>query len=191
LFVGMAQAANAQDSSVNRTAAKHSTVKPTRVAGLAKRQMVNRAAPATITTGTAARMRAPNDNRLSYIDAIQRQRHEWHDCAWWKRHFTTIVFVSGGYYYWDAGYWWPAWGYNPLYNYYDYDGPIYTYGNLLPDQVILNVQRALEQLGYYSGGLTGSLNRATRQALACYQRDAGLCVTGVIDAATVQALGLE
>jgi len=46
-------------------------------------------------------------------------------------------------------------GYDPAYNYYDYDGPVYTYGNLLPDQVILNVQRALKQLGYYAGALTG------------------------------------
>ena len=35
--------------------------------------------------------------------------------------------------------------------YHDYDGPIYTYGNLLPDQVIVNVQRALQGLGYYAG----------------------------------------
>ena len=102
-----------------------------------------------------------------------------------------IVFASGGYYYWDAGYWFPAWGYNPTYDYYDYDGPIYTYGNLLPDQVILNVQRALQELGYYAGGLTGSLGPSSRQALANYQQDAGLAITGAIDAPTVESLGLE
>ena len=53
---------------------------------------------------------------------------------------NTVVFVTGGYYFLDASYWYPAWGYDPSNSYYDYDGPIYTYGNLLPDQVIANVQ---------------------------------------------------
>jgi peptidoglycan hydrolase-like protein with peptidoglycan-binding domain len=100
------------------------------------------------------------------------------------------VFAGGGYYFWDAGYWFPALGYDPLYDSYDYDGPIYTYGDLLPDQVIINVQRALQQLGYYSGGLTGSIGPTTRAAIASYQQDAGLTVTGAIDAPTVEALGL-
>jgi Putative peptidoglycan binding domain len=127
---------------------------------------------------------------LSFSDAQRRVRHERHDRAWWKSRYRTIVFVTGGYYYWDAGYWFPAWGYDPLYDNYDYDGPIYTYGNLLPDQVIINVQRALQQLGYYPGGLTGSIGPATRAAIAAYQEDAGLFVTGGIDAPTVASLGL-
>ncbi len=131
-----------------------------------------------------------NANKRSYAEALRNYRRERHDRNWWKQHFTVIVLVGGGYYYWDAGYWCPAWGYDPGYESYDYDGPIYTYGNLLPDQVILNVQRALKQLGYYAGGLTGSLGASTRQALASYQQDAGLDVTGAIDAATVEALGL-
>jgi hypothetical protein len=131
-----------------------------------------------------------NTNRPSYAEALRRYKHERHDRNWWHQHYTIIVFVNSGYYYWDAGYWCPALGYNPTGDYYDYDGPIYTYGNLLPDQVILNVQRALQSLGYYAGQLTGSLNQASRQALAAYQEDAGLVVTGAIDAATVEALGL-
>jgi Putative peptidoglycan binding domain len=136
--------------------------------------------------------RAPVNNvRLSYADALQRYRRQRHNRVWWKQHFATIVLVGGGYYYWDAGYWFPAFGYDPVYEYYDYDGPIYTYGNLLPDQVILNVQRALQEEGYYGGALTGALTSATRQAIAAYQQDAGLFVTGVVDAPTVAALGLE
>ena len=128
--------------------------------------------------------------RASYAEALRRYRHERHDRNWWHLHFPVIVFVNRAYYYWDAGYWYPAWGYDPVYDYYDYDGPIYTYGNLLPDQVIYNVQRALQELGYYAGNLTGSLGPATRQALSNYQQDAGLDVTGAIDAETVEALGL-
>jgi hypothetical protein len=131
-----------------------------------------------------------NDNRDNYADAMRRYRHERHDQDWWKGHYVTIVLVGGGYYYWDSGYWCPAWGFDPNYERYDYDGPIYTYGNLLPDQVLVNVQKALKELGYYAGDVTGSLNSGTRLALATYQQDVGLDATGVVDEPTVRALGL-
>jgi hypothetical protein len=129
-------------------------------------------------------------NRFSYSDALRRNWHEWHNRDWWKGHCNTIVFVTGGYYFLDAGYWYPAWGYDPYNSYYDYDGPIYTYGNLLPDEVIANVQVALQDAGYYLGAVTGSLSVETRAALANFQRDQGLIVTGAIDEPTVEALGL-
>ena len=129
-------------------------------------------------------------NRASYSDALRRCRHEWHHCDWWKQRFTTIVLVNSGYYYLNAGYWYPALGYDPLNSYYDYDGPIYTYGNLLPDQVIVNVQVALQEAGYYGGPINGSLSVETRAALANYQRDQGLLITGAIDEPTIESLGL-
>ena len=131
-----------------------------------------------------------NDNRDSYAEAMRRYRHERHDHDWWKQHYIVIVLVGGGYYYRDSGYWCPAWGYNPDYERYDYDGPIYTYGNLLPDQVIINVQNALNELGYYTGDVNGSLGVNTRRALTAYQQDYGLDATGAVDEATVRALGL-
>ena len=130
------------------------------------------------------------DKRDSYADAMRRYRHDRHECDWWKQHYVVIVLVGGGYYYRDAGYWYPAWGYDLNHERYDYDGPIYTYGNLLPDQVIINVQRVLQQLGYYAGDLNGSLGVDTRQALTAYQQDYGLDATGVVDEATVRSLGL-
>jgi hypothetical protein len=131
-----------------------------------------------------------NNNRDNHAEAMRRYRHERHDHDWWKQHFIVIVLVGGGYYYLDSGYWYPAWGYDPNYERYDYDGPIYTYGNLLPDQVIVNVQNALKELGYYTGDLNGSLGVDTRQALTAYQQDYGLDTTGVVDEATVRSLGL-
>ena len=104
-------------------------------------------------------------NRFSYSDALRRNWHDWHNRDWWRQHCDNIVFVTGGYYFLDASYWYPAYGYDPLNNYYDYDGPIYTYGNLLPDQVIANVQAALQDAGYYFGSVTGSLSVETRAAL--------------------------
>jgi hypothetical protein len=134
--------------------------------------------------------RQGNKHQPNFSDACRRHRHEWHDGNWWKQNCTTIVFVNTGYYFLDAGYWYPAWGYDPLYSYYDYDGPIYTYGNLLPDEVIANVQVALKEAGYYFGPITGSLSVETRAALVNFQRDYGLIVTGAIDQPTIEALGL-
>ena len=129
-------------------------------------------------------------NIVVYSEALNRYQHARHTRFWWKNHFTTIVLVGGGYYYWDAGYWFPAWGYDPNYEAYDYDGPIFTYGNLLPDQVIVNVQRALQDRGYYGGGVSGALSPATRRAISAFQADEGLEVNGVVDGPTVYALGL-
>ncbi len=142
------------------------------------------------TDNNVGRGKTTNNDRDSYAEAMRRYRHERHDHDWWKQHYIIIVLVGGGYYYQDSGYWYPAWGYDPNYERYDYDGPIYTYGNLLPDQVIVNVQNALKQLGYYTGDVNGSLGANTRSALTAYQQDYGLDATGVVDEPTVRALGL-
>jgi hypothetical protein len=130
-------------------------------------------------------------DHMGHDEASRRHWHEWHDRNWWHDHCNTIVFVNTGYYFLDAGYWYPAYGYDPLQSYYDYDGPIYTYGNLLPDEVIGNVQTALQDAGYYYGPITGSLSVDTRAAIANFQRDYQLPITGAIDEQTVEALGLE
>jgi Putative peptidoglycan binding domain len=181
LLIALVPAANGQGQDTNKTPVPQPKPRP----------RVARVHPSPKPQQQSSVERAPVNVRLSYSDAVRRYRHERHSRAWWKQHFTTIVLVGGGYYYWNAGYWFPAWGYDPVYEYYDYDGPIYTYGNLLPDQVIINVQRALQEQSYYTGGVTGSLSPATRQAIANYQQDAGLLVTGLIDAPTVEALGLD
>jgi hypothetical protein len=130
-------------------------------------------------------------DRPSYSDACRRHWREWHARDWWHDHCDTIVFVTSGYYFLDGSYWYPAWGYDPLQTYHDYDGPIYTYGDLLPDEVIANVQVALQDAGYYLGSITGSLDTDTRAALANFQRDYGLPITGAIDEPTIETLGLQ
>jgi hypothetical protein len=129
-------------------------------------------------------------DHISHDEASRRHWHEWHDRNWWHDHCNTIVFVNTGYYFLDGSYWYPAYGYDPLQTYYDYDGPVYTYSNLLPDEVIANVQTALQGAGYYYGSITGSLSVDTRAAIANFQRDYGLPITGAIDEPTVEALGL-
>src|SRR6266404_6105592 len=50
---------------------------------------------------------------------------QWQNQWWWSHHYNHITFVFGSPYYWDAGYWYPAWGYDPGASYY-FDGPIYA-----------------------------------------------------------------
>jgi len=190
LTVALSQSAFGQNATVIQTPGQSTVAPPPRVHRQAKPQVLRPPSNNNGQSAVSAKLTPRQQPGLSFSDAQRRFHHERHDRAWWRSRYRTIVFVTGGYYYWDAGYWFPAWGYDPLYDNYDYDGPIYTYGNLLPDQVIYNVQRALQQLGYYGGGLTGSIGPATRAAIAAYQQDAGLAVTGGIDAPTVTALGL-
>src|SRR5947207_538423 len=114
---------------------------------------------------------------------------QWHERNWWRNHYNRVVFVYGGWYAWNAGYWIPAWGYDSN-AYYAYDGPIYAYNNLPPDQVIANVQAALQQQGYYQGEVDGLLGPLTRAAVADYQRGHGLYITSAIDRPTLSSLGM-
>jgi hypothetical protein len=122
-------------------------------------------------------------------NVFRNYHSEWHDQGWWHSHYPRVVFAFGAPYYWNSGYWFPAWGYNAN-AYYAWDGPIYAPHNLPPDQVIANVQAALQQQGYYQGEVDGLLGPLTRDAIANYQRDHGLYTTSTIDEPTLQSLGM-
>ena len=121
--------------------------------------------------------------------AFRNYHRAWHNRGWWRGRYDRIIFVSGGWYYWDAGYWYPAWGYASG-AYYPYDGPIYGYNDLTPDQVVVNVQAQLQRHGYYSGPVDGVLGPMTRQAIATFQADRGLAITSAVDQPTLASLGL-
>jgi hypothetical protein len=113
-----------------------------------------------------------------------------HNRDWWHHHYNRIVFVDSGWWYWNAGYWFPAWGYDSSSSY-PYDGPIYGYSNVGPGQVVVNVQTQLARDGYYTGPIDGALGPMTRQAIAAYQADNGLAVTSTVDEPTMASLGLS
>jgi len=115
----------------------------------------------------------------------------WHDQYWWTSHHNRIVFVFGAPYYWDANYYYPAFGYDPGANYY-YDGPIYASSpDIDPAQEVASVQSALQEQGLYQGDIDGVLGPQTRAALAEFQSAQGLEPTGAIDEPTIAALGME
>ena len=150
-------------------------------------------------TGNAAYYRGDNVRITNNWrgDAFRGQRYaafrnynrQWHDRSWWRSHYDRIIFVNNGWYNWNAGYWFPAWGYAPSVTYV-YDGPIYAYNGWTPDQVTVNVQEELARAGYYDGPIDGVLGPMTREAIAAYQADNGLAVTSAIDEPTLATMGL-
>jgi hypothetical protein len=123
---------------------------------------------------------------------VYRSYHpERHDRGWYHSRYQRVELISGGYYYWNNGYWIPAWGYDPSAEYYAYDAPIYV-GHRAepPDRVIADVQAALQEMGYYTGEVDGLIGPLTREALIAYQSDQGLTTTAVIDEPTLDSLNM-
>jgi hypothetical protein len=139
------------------------------------------------------------NRRIEGADRWQGQQYEvfrsyqpqWHDQGWYHQHYNNVALIGGGYYFFNQGYWFPAWGYSPSAQYYPYDGPIYAgHGARPPDQVIADTQALLQQMGYYKGEVDGLLGPLTREALTAYQADQGLTPTAAIDQPTLDSLGL-
>jgi hypothetical protein len=140
------------------------------------------------------------NHRIEGSDRWQGQQYEvfrsyhseWHDEGWYHSHYPQVTLIGGGYYFFNNGYWFPAWGYSPSAQYYAYDGPIYVGQRAEPpDHVIADVQAVLQQMGYYKGEVDGLLGPLTREALAAYQADQGLTQTAAIDEPTLDALGMS
>ena len=124
-------------------------------------------------------------------EVFRSYQPQWHDQGWYHSHYPNVTLIAGGYYFFNAGYWYPAWGYSPSAQYYAYDGPIYVGQRAQPpDKVIAQTQDLLQQMGYYTGEVDGLLGPLTREALAAYQNDNGLTATAAIDQPTLDSLGL-
>src|SRR6266567_3478608 len=127
----------------------------------------------------------------SQYEVFRSYRPERHDQGWYRSRYNRVELIAGGYYFFNNGYWFPAWGYSPSAQYYAYDAPIYVGQHAEPpDKVIADVQALLQQMGYYTGEVDGLLGPLTREALTAYQADQGLTATAVIDQPTLDSLGL-
>jgi Putative peptidoglycan binding domain len=138
---------------------------------------------------------------------------ERHDANWhqdWDRHH--IHFFHNRFFVFEDGFWFGLddgffpWDYYPYYAYdyypYDYypgyyaDSEPYYYDNGVysstptHDPTVTAVQTQLTQLGYYHGPVDGIFGRLTRDAVAKYQIDKHLDVTGSLSAQTLQSFGL-
>jgi hypothetical protein len=138
------------------------------------------------------RIQGADQWRGSQYEVFRSYHPEWHDQGWYRSRYPRVELIGGGYYYWNSGYWYPAWGYDSSAQYYAYDAPIYVGQRAEPpDRVIADVQTELQQMGYYQGEVDGLLGPMTRQALTAYQADQGLTTTAVIDEPTLNSLGLS
>ena len=145
-------------------------------------------------------------------------RHDgnWHH-DWDRRH---VHFDHGHVFVFTDGFWWGLypWDYYPYdaYSSYPSDSYDYPYGyNDYPydssdsytqdpysyysgyaaaaqssNALVSSVQSQLAKLGYYRGAVDGVAGDETKAAIARYQEDNDLSVTGTVTAATLQSLGL-
>jgi hypothetical protein len=145
--------------------------------------------------------------------------HDWDKRHAHFDHNRVFVFVNGfwwGLYPWDYYPYYASgdypYDYNGSYPYdnsgypYDYYGGYYPYDDYqdnndndstgaASDQYATNptvsaVQSELAKLGYYNGAVDGVVGDQTQAALARYQQDSDLSVTGTLNAPTLQSLGL-
>ena len=126
---------------------------------------------------------------------------------WWNGH--RCRFVNGSWFIFDVGFdpWWPDWWYP--YDYYGYGYYPYGYGygadvydngdyydqggyaDQYSDSTVAAAQERLAQQGYYRGQVDGVFGGETRRAVARYQTNHGLRVTGSLTTDTLQALGVR
>src|SRR6266700_3079052 len=46
----------------------------------------------------------------SQYEVFRSYRPERHDQGWYRSRYNRVELIGGGYYYWNNGYWYPAWG---------------------------------------------------------------------------------
>jgi hypothetical protein len=188
--------------------------------GIDNAHLANRGNPATTNPGRAGNGAAQVRNGKANLrpdwhnHVFAQHSGEWHrdwDRSrdhWWHGH--RCHFFNGAWFIFDAGFdpWWPWWYYP--YDYYGYGYPYpYSYGydsgysdsgdyddqNGYADQsgnsTVAAVQERLARDGYYRGQVDGVFGSETRAAIAEFQSNRGLRVTGSLTQQTLAALGLR
>jgi Putative peptidoglycan binding domain len=125
-----------------------------------------------------------------------RRRPHYERNHWWAYNGNNWIGLDDGFFPWD---------YYPYYTYdyypYDYvmgddssDVPPEYQGTTTtapaPDPTVTAVQTQLSQQGYYGGPIDGLFGPTTRDAVARYQTNQNLTVTGSLTPDTLHALGL-
>jgi Putative peptidoglycan binding domain. len=162
---------------------------------------------------SAAAVRRGMANHRVFARHDGNWHHDWDRHRAHFDHGHVFVFTDGfwwglypwDYYPYDAYSSYPSDSYDYPYGYNDYPYDSYDYntqdpysyynGYAAPAQsdnaVVSSVQSQLAKLGYYRGAVDGALGDQTEAAIAHYQEDNDLSVTGTVTAATLQSLGLS
>lgn len=130
-------------------------------------------------------------------DWDKHRGHFWNG-HWWAWYGGSWLGLDAGFYPWDLydyGYYpYDYYGGNPddYSGYYpdDYNDPsAYEASAQSPNNdTVSGVQSQLAKRGYYNGAIDGVLGDETEAALARYQQDHDLSVTGTVTATTLQSL---
>jgi Putative peptidoglycan binding domain len=133
----------------------------------------------------------------SHRDWEHRSAHYWNG-HWWCWDGGSWIGLDAGFYPWDYfpyyAYDYYPYDYYPGYYadvepYYNADG-VYDYAPA-PDPNVTVAQTDLANLGYYHGSIDGIYGKDTRDAVARYQTDHNLAVTGTLTVQTLQSLGVS
>jgi hypothetical protein len=184
----------------------HQAANTRRITPVTTPNRVPNTAPVSRSSATMAQ-RGPN-GRIDHI-AERHDASNWnHD--WDRRHahffhHRFFVFDDGFWFGLDDGFY--PWDYYPYYafDYYPYDyypgyyadvEPYYNNEGVsgsnvpAPDPTVSAVQTRLTQMGFYNGPADGIYGPLTRDAVARYQTDNNLPVTGNLSGDTLQSLGV-
>jgi Putative peptidoglycan binding domain len=213
-YIGRSSATTRQPNPVTAIAARNRVADP-RVSTAASRQP-NHVGSVAGRNQVSDRQTSIAAKRESLVRNHASERHDanWHHD--WDRHHAhfhghkVFVFIDGFWWGLDPGFY-PYYAYDNYpddsygyanngypYDYYEYSP--YNYedeqGYAPSDQYANNgtvsaVQSKLAKLGYYRGAIDGAEGDETQAALARYQQDRDLSVTGTLTATTLQALGLQ
>ena len=214
-YVGRSAAATRQPNRVSSITPRSRATDP-RVSTAANRQP-NRVGSVAGRNQISDRRTSIAAKRQSFV---RNHASEQHDANWhrdWDRHHAhfhnhkVFVFIGGLWwgltpaFYSDYAYgYYPSDDYGYPYGYDDYpsdssdsytQNPYSYYNGYAPpaqsgNAVVSSVQSQLAKLGYYHGAVDGVAGDETQAAIAGYQEDKDLSVTGTVTAATLQSLGL-
>jgi hypothetical protein len=216
-YVSRSAAATRQPNRVSSIAGRNRAADP-RVSTAANRQP-NRVGSVAGRNQVSDRRTSTAAKRESLVRNHASERHDanWHRD--WDRHHAhfhdrkVFVFIGGFWWGLDPSFYsnyaydspYDSYGYNPYgydngspYDYYndypsnDGDQPAYTGSDQSAGNATVSaVQSELAKLGYYRGAIDGMEGDETQAALARYQEDYDLSVTGTLTPGTLQALGLQ
>ena len=159
--------------------------------------------------GIASAVRSPGAAVHRGLNGRTDHIAERHGANWWHRDWDRrhAHFFHNRFFVFDNGFWcglddgFFPWDYLPYYagDYYPYDyytdvQPDYNTAaansGQVADTTVQATQERLAQLGYYNGPVDGIFGPTTRDAVAKYQIDNQLDVTGSLSPDTLQSLGV-
>ena len=157
---------------------------------------------ATASLAAVGLLSFPANSAARDWDRDEDDRGRWRDDDRWHRHYSqprsrwTITFGTGyagrGYYYGPpgAGYYYNAPGVVYYRTRESVPSRYYVREPYRRSSIEFAVQRALARRGYYYGPIDGDLGPGSRRAIARYQRDHGLRVTGTVTSGLLRSLAI-